>query len=307
MFATRAPTTPIEETAAAVALLRRGDRLWHHYADLIEHRGSALAVLSGDYEDPAALDAPTLFDAGPSVHERVDLEPIIREVEAWRSEGMKVLTVLDADYPANLRTIHNRPPLLFVRGDLTEGDHRSIAVVGTRKPSDDGRRVARQMAAGIAAAGYTVVSGLAEGIDTAAHEATIAHGGRTVAVIGTGLRRSYPPSNADLQRRLGEEAAVMSQFWPDAPPTKVSFPMRNAVMSGFALATVVIEAGDKSGARTQARHALGHGRPVFLFASLLETRWAREYAELPGTHVVETAEQVLEGIDRLTSVDALSA
>jgi DNA processing protein len=306
MFVARGPMTPTEETAAVIALLRRGDRHWHHYADLIERRGSALAVLAGDYEDPAQIDAPALFEADSSADEQVDVDPIIREVEAWRAEGMKVVTVLDDNYPANLRTIHNRPPILFVRGELAEGDDQSIAVVGTRRPSSEGVKVAEEMASGIAGAGYTVVSGLAEGIDTAAHEATLAKGGRTVAVIGTGLRRSYPPSNHGLQRRLGEEAAVVSQFWPDAPPTKVSFPMRNAVMSGFALATVVVEAGDKSGARTQARHALRHGRPVFLFASLLENRWARDYAELPGTHVVEAADQVLESIERLTSVDALS-
>jgi DNA processing protein len=289
-----------------VALLRRGDRLWHHYADLVESRGSALAVLAGDYEDPAQLEAPALFNTAPPAVEDVDLDAIMREVEAWRSEGMRLLTVLDHDYPANLRTIHNRPPLLFVRGELTEADSESIAVVGTRRPSAEGLRVADEMASRIARAGYTVVSGLAEGIDTAAHEATLAQGGRTVAVIGTGLRRSYPQKNAALQRRLGDESAVVSQFWPDAPPTKTSFPMRNAVMSGFALATVVIEAGDTSGARTQARHALGHGRPVFLFASLLRHRWAREYAELPGTHVVEAADEVLDQVGRLTSVDALS-
>jgi DNA processing protein len=294
------------ETAAIVALLRRGDRLWHHYADLVESRGSALAVLDGDYEDPVQLEAPALFDADPDPVGDVDLDAVQREVEAWRSEGMRVVTVLDNDYPANLRTIHNRPPLLFVNGQLTESDDASIAVVGTRKPSADGLRSGAQMASRIADAGYTVVSGLAEGIDTAAHDAALARGGRTVAVIGTGLRRSYPAKNAPLQRRLGEESAVISQFWPDAPPTKRSFPMRNVVMSGFALATVVIEAGNTSGARTQARHALGHGRPVFLFAALLEHEWARQYAELPGTHVVETADQVLDRIERLTSVDALS-
>jgi DNA processing protein len=296
----------LHETAAVVALLRRNDRRWHHYAELIEARGSAVAVLRGDYEDPVQLDAPPLFDASPPQAEDVDLDAIAEEVEAWRSEGMEVVTVLDSGYPANLRTIHNRPPLLFVLGALSTADDQSIAVVGTRKPSAEGLRVASQMAAVIADAGYTVVSGLADGIDTAAHQAALARGTRTVAVIGTGLRRSYPPKNAELQSRLGEEAAVVSQFWPDAPPTKVSFPMRNVVMSGFALATVVIEAGDTSGARTQARHALRHGRPVFLFATLLEHRWAQEYAELPGTYVVETPGQVLDLIERLTSVDALS-
>jgi DNA processing protein len=295
------------ETAAVVVLLRRGDRLWHHYADLVESRGSALAVLRGDYQDPGELESLKLFESPPPTPiDEAELESVAREVRAWEAEGMRVVTVLDESYPTNLRTIHNRPPLLFVRGQLTESDEESVAVVGTRKPSPEGLRIAAEMASGIADAGYTVVSGLAEGIDTAAHEAVLAHEGRTVAVIGTGLRRSYPPRNAGLQARLGEEAAVISQFWPDAPPTKVSFPMRNAVMSGFALATVVIEAGDTSGARTQARHALEHGRPVFLFRSLLEHDWARVYAKRPGAHVVETADEVLQQVERLTALDALS-
>jgi len=154
---------------------------------------------------------------------------------------------------------------------------------------------------------YTVASGLAAGIDSAAHRAALDRGGRTVAVIGTGLRRSYPAQNADLQRRIATECAVISQFWPDAPPTKRSFPMRNAVMSGFALATVVVEASHTSGARMQARLALEHGRPVFLLESLLEHEWAREYAERPGTHVVRAPEEITTLVDRLTSPGVLVA
>jgi DNA processing protein len=296
----------IHETAAVVALVRRGDRLWHHYADLIEARGSALAVLQGDYDDPAAADHTALFEAGPERRSEVDLGPVVEEIELWRADGMDLITVLDPGYPANLRTIHNRPPLLFVRGELLPADEDAVAVVGTRKPTPEGLAVAYEMAGGIAAADYTVVSGLAAGIDRAAHEAALERGGRTVAVIGTGLRKSYPASNAALQKRLGSETAVLSQFWPDAPPTRYSFLMRNVVMSGFALATVVIEAAERSGAKSQARHALEHGRPVFLFQSLLANDWARAYAELPGTHVVETAEQVLDQLRRLDSLDSLS-
>ena len=136
--------------------------------------------------------------------------------------------------------------------------------------------------AGLVDARYTVVSGLAEGIDSAAHLAALDAGGRTVGVIGTGLRRAYPAKNAELQDRIASEAAVVSQFWPDAPPTKTSFPMRNVVMSGVARATVVVEASHTSGARMQARFALEHGRPVFLLESLLEHEWAQDYAERPG-------------------------
>lgn len=295
--------TDVFETAALIALLRRGDRLWHHYAELVDLTGSALAVLDGNYEEPGDPQH-RLFD---STDAKPDLAEIAREVEEWTSEGMHLVTVLDDAYPRNLRSIHNRPPLLFVRGTLDERDDRAIAVVGTRKPSQEGLDAAAAMAEGLVQGGYTVASGLAEGIDTAAHEATLAANGRTIAVIGTGLRRSYPAKNAALQKRLGTHTAVISQFWPDAPPTRTSFPMRNVVMSGMSLATVVIEASGASGARMQARFALEHGRPVFLHESLLAHDWARDYANRPGTYVVRTPFEVVERVERLLGVDTLSA
>lgn len=296
----------LEETAAVVALLRRGDRLWHHYAALIEETGSAVAVLHSAQEDRGPL---VLFDPSPAPADQgdADLDEIAREIISWQADGMRVLTILDEDYPPNLRTIHNRPPLIFVHGELDALDARSIAVVGTRRVSEAGRTAATAVATDLAERGFTVTSGLAEGVDTAAHSAALAHGSPTVAVIGTGLRRFYPAKNRELQERIAREGAVISQFWPNAPPTKSSFPMRNIVMSGFALATVIIEASHTSGARMQARIALEHGRPVFLLSSLLEHEWAREYAERPGAHVVESAADVASVVDRLTSIETLSA
>lgn len=291
------------ETAALVALARRGDRLWHHYAALVEMAGSALAVLHGDFEEPGDPQH-RLFDIGPS--DPPDLDAIVAEIQQWRDEEMSLISILDDEYPANLRSIHNRPPFLFVRGVLVPDDQRSIAVVGTRSATSQGLASAAEIATGIASAGYTVVSGLAAGIDAAAHEATLRANRRTIAVIGTGLRKAYPPENARLQRRLGEESAVISQFWPDAHPTKTSFPMRNVVMSGLALATVVIEASGESGARMQARFALEHGRPVFLLESLLTHKWARDYALRPGTHVVSSASEIVDRIEQLTTLETLS-
>lgn len=292
------------ETAALIALLRRGDRLWHHHADLVESTGSALAVLRG--EVPEEIEALTLFDVAKPIEEP-DLEPIVAELGEWEREGMSIVTVLDDGYPGNLRGVHNRPPLLLVRGQLQPQDDRAVAVVGTRRATPDGLRQAEVVAGDLAEGGYTVVSGLAEGIDTAAHRSALDRRRRTVAVIGTGLRGSYPAMNAGLQAQIATEGAVLSQFWPDAPPTRASFPMRNIVMSGFALGTVVIEASHTSGAKMQARFALEHGRPVFLLESLLRHEWAREYAERPGTHVVERAGDVIELVERLTSLDTLLA
>ncbi len=288
------------EDAALVALVRRGDRPWHHYAQLAETAGSALAILEGRYVDPDE-DEPLVLFPEHGEPEAVDLDSICAEIEAWEAEGIRLVTVLDDDYPVNLRSIHNRPPFLFVRGELRAEDERSIAVVGTRRPSAAGLDTARSVTVGLVSAGYTVVSGLAEGIDGAAHETALERGGRTIAVVGTGLRRTYPASHAALERRIAEAGAVMSQFWPDAPPTRTSFPMRNVTMSGLALATVVIEASARSGARMQARLALEHGRRVFLHRSLLEHTWARDYADRPGATVVDSADEVIEQIERLVA------
>jgi DNA processing protein len=291
------------EQAALIALLRRGDRPWHHYAQLVETAGSALAVLEGRYVDPHDAEPLVLFTETPGRRD-VDLEAIGEELDAWEAEGMRFVTVLDPEYPVNLRTIYNRPPFLFVRGELAPADERAVAVVGTRQPSAAGLESAREVAAGLVDAGVTVVSGLAQGIDGQAHETTLELGGRTVAVVGTGLRRTYPAAHAELTERIAENAAVVSQFWPDAPPTKTSFPMRNVTMSGFALATVVIEAAARSGAKMQARFALEHGRRVFLHRALLEHAWARDYADRPGTTVVDAAEDVVEQVERVMELDA---
>jgi DNA processing protein len=287
-----------DESAALVALLRNGRRPWQLYANLVEEAGSAIAVLERECGEQASLFGDPM---------REQIARAAAEIEAWSAEGMRLLTVLDPGFPENLRGVHDRPPLVFAAGRLEAGDARSVAVVGARMASARGLGAARSIAEQLVARGFTVVSGLAAGIDTAAHTSALACGGRTVGVIGTGLRRSYPPENAALQRRIAGEGAVISQFWPDAPPSRRSFPMRNAVMSGLTLATVVVEASHTSGSRMQARLALAHGRPVFLVATLLEHDWAREFSRRPGTHVVARAEEITAIVERLTSTGELVA
>jgi DNA processing protein len=288
------------EAAALIALLRGRGRPWAEYAALVEEAGSAVAVLESQHDEQPA----PLFGAEPPA---AQLEDIAAEIDAWEAAGMRFCTVLDPGYPDNLRAVHDRPPFVFMTGTLAPGDDRAIAVVGARRASPRGLRLAGEIAEHLTGRGYTVVSGLAAGIDRAAHTATLARGGRTLAVIGTGLRRSYPPEHAELQRRIAAECAVISQFWPDAPPSRRSFPMRNAVMSGVSLATVVVEASMTSGSRIQARLALEHGRPVFLTESLLEHDWAREFATRPGARVISSPEEVTTFIERLTSPGALVA
>lgn len=199
-------------------------------------------------------------------------------VAAADADGIRLTTVLDEDYPINLRTVYNPPPFLFYRGELRRDDAWSVAVVGRRDPSAAGLRRARKMARGLADASVTVLSGLARGIDTAAHTACLDAGGRTIAVLGSGIRRIYPPENTELAARICANGAVVSQFWPDASPTQVSFPQRNVVTSGLGQGTVVVEASGTSGARMQARLALQQGKRVFLLPSLTkEHAWARSF------------------------------
>ncbi len=291
-----------------VALLKMGRRPWVEYAELVEERGSAAAVLTTELESSdAAATQTSLLEAPPPTADEL-LAQAQADLDRWSADGMQLVTVLEAGYPPNLRAVHDRPPMVFVAGRLTTADARAIAVVGSRKATTAGTERAGTIAGHLVDAGYAVVSGLAAGIDTAAHTAALARGGRTVAVIGTGLARSYPPQNASLQRRIASECAVISQFWPDAPPSRRSFPMRNAVISGITLATVVVEASDTSGARMQARLARAQGRPVFLLASLVERQaWAREYAARAGTHVVRSPTEITTVIDRLILPGSLVA
>jgi DNA processing protein len=283
--------TSLDELAAMVALLKGTDRPWHQFSGAIEEHRSALPLLEEQH--------------GLLAQELVQRE--LPQVETWQREGLLPVTVLDDGYPENLHAVHDRPPLVFIGGSLTGEDARSVAVIGARDASAEGLHAAGALAEHLVAQRYTVVSGLARGIDHAAHTRALQCEGRTVAVIGTGVRRHYPPEHAALQDRIASSGAVVSQFWPNSPPTRWSFPLRNAVMSGMALATVIVEASPTSGARIQARRALAHGRPVFLRRSLLSQPWAQELAQRPGAHVVASLSEITDLIERLTSSESLTA
>jgi DNA processing protein len=213
------------------------------------------------------------------------------------------VTVLDPEYPLNLRTIFNLPPFLFYLGRLdTDSDARSVAVVGTREASSEGLKLAAKMSRLLVAQSITVLSGLARGIDTAAHSAALDSDGRTIAVLGSGLRRIYPKENRPLAERIAKRGAVVSQFWLDAAPTTYSFPRRNVTMSGMGQGTVVIEASSTSGAKMQARLALEHGKQVFLIRRLMtQQSWAQSYLRRGAIEISD----VQDIVTRLRSVDEI--
>jgi len=280
--------TTTEEHAALVALLRtlaRGER-WASVTERVLEFGSAIAVWD-EKTGEALLPDPALSDAYDQAR---------TDVLDWVAAGYRMIGILDPDYPARLREIHQAPPFLFAAGELRTDDP-AIAVVGSRNASERGLSIATAIADELARRDVTVLSGLAAGIDAAAHTAALAAGGRTVAIIGTGINKQYPAANRALQQQIVEAGLVLSQFWPDAPPQQHNFLMRNAVMSGYGRATVVVEAGEKSGARAQARMAVEHGRPVILTDHVVATNeWAKALVDRPGVHVARGYDDALEHI-----------
>ncbi|MEV6416294.1 DNA-processing protein DprA [Kribbella sp. NPDC051718] len=260
-----------DEDLAMIALLLytdAGDRWRATVADVLE-RGSALDYLR------TVVPADLMGDPTTELLERAR-----QDTAAW-SDLADLITVFDARYPSQLTDVHDLPPFLFTRGDLDGGgeDHRGVCLVGSRQASRPALDFSYQLASALAGEQVAVISGLAAGIDTAAHRGALDNSGRTVAVIGTGIDRFYPPQNRALQSEIEQRGLVISQFWPGSPPTKTSFPLRNATMSAYGGCTMVVAAGERSGARIQARQAIAHGRPLILSTDVASTTsWGRELA-----------------------------
>jgi DNA processing protein len=288
-----------------LALCRVRDVSWSFVAREAQRPGGLtnLRECRSSEKGTEASESLTLLRAArPKMDEHQ--EWVARTLDTLTSEGVRLTTVLDEDYPANLRVIFNLPPFLFYRGSLREDDARSVAIVGTRDATRAGIGEAAALAKALTECGVTVLSGLARGIDTAAHRATLDAGGRTIAVMGTGVRTIYPAENRDLAAEIAEKGALVSQFWPDTPPRTDTFPRRNIVTSGLSQGTVVVEASATSGAKMQARLALQHGKKVYLLSSLVRERdWARGYLERGAIEVRD----VSDILDRLMTPEAVQA
>ena len=178
---------------------------------------------------------------------------------------------MDDAYPGNLKMAHTPPPVLYIAGEIRREDALAIAVIGTRSPSPYGRIAVENFTAMLAKRGLAIVSGMARGIDTMAHRAALAAGGRTIAVLGSGLDRCYPPENSELFKQIAASGAVISQFPFGAEPDKRNFPMRNRIISGLSLGVLVIEAGEKSGTMSTAYGALDEGREVYALPGRIDS------------------------------------
>jgi DNA processing protein len=222
------------------------------------------------------------------------------EAEVSRAEtaAIKVVPFTDPVYPARLRLIADPPPFLYVKGEIRNQDERAVAVVGSRSASDYGRRVARDLCRGLASLGFTVVSGMARGIDGAAHEAALNAGGRTLAVLGCGADRAYPREHDKLYQRISESGAVISEFPLGTGPVPFNFPVRNRLISGLSLGVVVVEATEKSGSLITASLALEQGREVFAVPGEAGASRSRGTHQLirQGARLVETVSDIVEEV-----------
>jgi DNA processing protein len=219
-----------------------------------------------------------------------------REIERLHKMPITVLTLDDPVYPHHLRWISDPPLVLYVHGAVQPADHLALAVVGTRKPSNYGKIMAQRLSTEIVRHGFTIVSGLARGIDSIAHQSALQAGGRTLAILGSGINVIYPPENRRLCESISDYGAVLSEFPLDTKPDRWNFPRRNRIISGLALGTLVIEATVSSGALLTARHALEQGREVFAVPGRVDVPSSQGTNKLikNGAKLVESIDDILE-------------
>ena len=229
---------------------------------LLDAFGSAEKILLARTDQLAAIDGITR-PLSENIARWQDHADPSAELKKAADLGAHVITAQDDEYPSALREIHDPPIVLYVRGGITERDRHAVAVVGSRKATHYATECAKKLSFQIAYAGLTIVSGLARGIDTAAHQGALAAKGRTIAVIGSGLGCLYPPENAELAERIAASGAVVSEFPVDTAPDRQTFPIRNRIVTGCSFGVLVVEAGANSGALISANMAAEQGRTLY--------------------------------------------
>ncbi len=267
---------------------------------LLECFGSAELVLAAA---PSLLRqvpgvGPKLVGKIVAAETEIDAE---REIKMCRDQGIAIVRDGDAQYPRLLREIHNPPTLLFIQGEVRPEDAMAIAIVGTRHATSYGRQQAERLAGGLARAGLTIVSGLARGIDAAAHRGALRAGGRTLAVLGSGVMNIYPPEHRELAAEVCQQGALISESPPKTEPSAGAFPQRNRLITGMSLGVIVVEAAQRSGALISARLAMEQGREVFAVPGRIDNRVAHGCHHLirDGARLVESIDDVLEELGPL--------
>jgi DNA processing protein len=266
----------------------------------LERFGSARAALAA-----APSELRGVFGVGPKLVQKIagaDHEiDVEAEIALCREHGIDILTESSPTYPRSLREIHDPPGVLFMRGEMKPNDALAVGIVGTRHGTHYGLRQAERLAGGLARAGFTIVSGLARGIDAAAHRGAMNAGGRTIAVLASGVMNIYPPEHDQLAEEVAACGAVISESPPRSQPLSGTFPQRNRIISGLSLGVIVVEAADRSGALITARHAMEQGREVFAVPGPIDSRTSRGCHQLirDGARLIESVDDVLEELGPL--------
>jgi len=273
---------------------------------LLKHFGSPQNVLRARADELVRIPGVNKGIAETILHwqSTVSVEEEMRMAE---KAGVRILSFLDQEYPENLKQIYDPPIILYVKGTLLPKDKHAIAIVGSRRSTLYGRETAARLARQLASAGITVVSGLARGIDTAAHEGALQGGGRTIGVLGSGFNHPYPTENLDLMERIARSGAVISEYHMRTTPDPMNFPIRNRVISGLSLGVVVGEAPRHSGAMITVTHALHQNRSVFAVPGRIDSPTFQGNHQLikEGAKLVENVEDVLSEFEYLFPPEAL--
>lgn len=267
---------------------------------LLEHFGGAPQVLAASRAELQRVrnigeDTATAIATWES---QVDLSGELQRIKDF---GVQVLIQTDELYPAALREIYDPPLALYVKGALSPNDKNAVALVGSRQTTPYGQETARKLGYQLAYLGVTVVSGGARGVDTAAHQGALTAKGRTIAVLGTGINLVFPPENAELFQRIAANGAIMTQFPFNRPADKQSFPIRNRIVAGMTLGTVVVEANLNSGALITANFATEYGRQVFAVPGRIDSPRSKGCHDLikKGAKLCEGAEDILSEFEYL--------
>ncbi len=272
---------------------------------LREHFGSATAVIDAPPSELRRVPGvgPSLAMEIAKAGQSIDVDV---EIQRCAQHQIEIIPFGDDRYPRNLLEIPDPPQILYVQGDLLPTDMLSIAIVGTRHATHYGRKVASRLASALTRAGLTVVSGMARGIDAAAHHGALEANGRTLAVLPAGLTNIYPSEHKELAFDISHSGALISESPSHAPISRGTFPRRNRIVTGLSLGVIVIEAADRSGALISARHAAEQGREVFAVPGPIDSRVSRGCHQLirDGAKLVENVDHILEELGPL--VDATS-
>lgn len=267
---------------------------------LIDVLGSPQAVFEVDGDALRRVRGIGDKLCGSILTQRSEIDPQA-EIERAAELGIRIITPLDVEYPEALKTIYDPPLALYVRGSFLPADAHAMGMVGSRKATHYGLNVADRLAYQLAQTGFTVVSGLARGIDTAAHQGALKAKGRTIAVLGAAIDQLYPPENAELADAIAASGAVISEYPIGRPADRQTFPYRNRIISGLSMGVVVVEAGFKSGSLHTADAALEQGRSVFAVPGRIDHPSAKGTNRLikNGAKLVDNVGDILDEFELL--------